>query len=197
VSTTRAESGFTLVEVLVSLMLLVLIVTGVASFVIQNSQINTAEQMSVSLQSDARNSLTLIENSLRTAGWDPKNVGFAAVSVDSTPTGADNYIEIFADLNQDDDTLDADEDITIRQHNNGLEWRRTWDTSQPFEIIADDITNDEDGDGTIEPLFTPDSLTNPKRVTVKITARSPVPDPRSGLYLRYTVSADVALRSSQ
>src|SRR5262249_2854556 len=126
--------------------------------------------------------------------WDPKNIGFAAVALDPTPTGPDNYIEIFADLNEDGDTLDYGEDVTIRQHARHLRGRRTWDTPQPLPTDADDITGDADGDGVEEPLFTPDSTTNPTKITVTITARSEVPDPRNGQYLRYTISADVVLR---
>jgi hypothetical protein len=37
---------------------------------------------------------------------------------------------------------------------------------------------------------------NPTRITVTITAESPVPDPRSGQKIRYTVSSDVVLRKA-
>jgi len=190
------EAGFSLVEMIVSFAILLLLFTGVASFLIQSSQANTADQMAVTIQSDARSSLGIIANVLRSAGWDPRNAGIAAVGLDPTPTGTDNYIEVFADLNEDGDTLDPGEDVTIRHHANRLEWRRTYDTAQPFETLSEDVTDDADGDGVIEPLFTPDSTTSPTRITVKITTRSPVPDPRSGLYLRCTVSSDVVLRTS-
>jgi len=190
------EAGFSLVEVIVSLALVLLLFTGVASFLVQSSQANTAEQMATTIQSDARSSLGIVENALRSAGWDPRNVGITAVALDPTPTGTDNFIEVFADLNEDGDTLDFGEDVTIRHHANRLEWRRTYDTSQPFETLAEDVTDDADGDGVIEPLFTPDSTTSPTRITVKITTRSTVPDPRTGQYLRSTVSSDVVLRTS-
>jgi Tfp pilus assembly protein PilW len=192
----RSEAGFSLIEMLVSFAILVLVFLGVASFIVQNSQANTAEQMAVTIQSDARSSLSIIENVLRSGGWDPRNVGIAAVALDPSPTGTDQYIEAFADLNEDGDTLDFGEDVTVRHHNSCLEWRRTYDTSQPFETLACDITNDQDGDGTIEQFFTPDSTTSPTRITIKITAQSPAKDPRSGLYLRSTVSSDVVLRTS-
>ena len=191
---TRAEGGFSLVELLVSLALLSVVLGGVAGLLVQNSQINRAEQMSAEVQSTARNCLSMIVQVLRSAGWDPRNVGFAGVGLDPSPTNTNNFIEVLADLNEDGDTNDDGEDVTIRWTSERIEWRTTSDTSQPYVILADSISNDSDGDGTAETMFVADSMSNPTRITVRITARSPVPDPRSGQYIRYTVSSEVVLR---
>ena len=188
----RAESGFTLVELLVSLALLSMVLGGVAGLLVQNSRINRAEQMSAEVQSNARNCLSMIVQTLRTAGWDPRNAGFAAVALDPSPTNTNNYIEVFADLNEDGDASDAGEDVIIRWAVDRIEWRT--DPSQPYVTLSDSISNDADGDGTAETMFVPDSMTNPTRITVRITARSPVPDPRTGQFIRYTVSSEVVLR---
>ncbi len=188
------EGGFTLVEMLVSLTLLSMVFGGIAALMIQNSQINRTEQMSAEVQSNARNCLSMIVQVLRTAGWDPKNAGFAAVGLDPSPTNSTNYIEVFADLNEDGDTNDANEDVTIRWATDTIEWRTTSDTTQPYVTLADSISNDADGDGAPETMFVADSMSNPTRITVRITARSPVPDPRTGQYIRYTVSSEVVLR---
>jgi prepilin-type N-terminal cleavage/methylation domain-containing protein len=190
----RTEDGFSLVELLVSLALLSMVLGGVAGLLVQNSRINRAEQMSAEVQSTARNCLSMIVQVLRSAGWDPRNVGFAAVGLDPSPTNSNNYIEVLADLNEDGDTNDDGEDVTIRWTSERIEWRTTSDTSQPYVILADSISNDSDGDGAAETMFAADSMTNPTRITVRITARSPVPDPRSGQYIRYTVSSEVVLR---
>jgi len=188
----RAEEGFSLIEMLVSLGLLSMVLGGVAGLLVQNSKVNRAEQMSAEVQSNARNCLSMIVQALRTAGWDPRNVGFAAVALDPSPSNTANYIEAFADLNEDGDTSDAGEDVTIRWNVDRIEWRT--DPSQAYVILADSISNDADGDGTAETMFVADSATHPTRVTVRITARSPVPDPRSGQYIRYTVWSEVILR---
>jgi len=188
----RAESGFTLVELLVSLALLSMVLGGVAGLLVQNSRINRAEQMSAEVQSNARNCLSMIVQTLRTAGWDPRNAGFAAVALDPSPTNTNNYIEVFADLNEDGDASDAGEDVIIRWAVDRIEWRT--DPSQPYVTLSDSISNDADGDGTAETMFVPDSMTHPTRITVRITARSPVPDPRTGQFIRYTVSSEVVLR---
>jgi len=144
------------------------------------------------VQSNARNCLSMIVQTLRTAGWDPRNAGFAAVALDPSPTNTNNYIEVFADLNEDGDASDAGEDVIIRWAVDRIEWRT--DPSQPYVTLSDSISNDADGDGTAETMFVPDSMTHPTRITVRITARSPVPDPRTGQFIRYTVSSEVVLR---
>lgn len=188
------EEGFSFLELLVSLAVFSMAMGGLASLLIQNSQINRVDQMRAEVQSTARNCLSMIVQTLRTAGWDPRNTGLSPVTLDPSPTNTTNYIEVYADLNEDGDTGDAGEDVLIRWSVNKIEWRTSSDTTQPFVTLADTITNDSDGDGVAEAMFVPDSTTNPTRILVRITARSPAPDPRSGQYIRYTVSSEVVLR---
>lgn len=188
----RTQSGFTLIELLVAVTVLLLIMTGVAGLLIQNSRINKSQHIRASLQSDARSCVAMIVQKLRTAGWDPSEAAFAAVVLDSTPGDGISEIRVFADLDGDGDTDSPDEDILIRHIANRIEWRRGAGGS--FEILAVDISNDANGDSTVEPLFVPDSTTDPTRVVVQVTAESPIPDPVTGQPLRYTVASDVALR---
>lgn len=192
----QGEGGFSLLEMLVSLAIFSMAMGGLAGLLVQNSRINRANQMSAEVQSTARNCLSMIVQVLRTAGWDPRNAGFPPVVVDPSPTGTANYIETLADLNEDGDTSDAGEDVTIRWVGTRVEWRTSSDTSQPFVILADTISNDSDGDGVAETMFVPDATPNPTSVIVRITAQSPAPDPRSGQYIRYTVSSEVVLRKT-
>jgi prepilin-type N-terminal cleavage/methylation domain-containing protein len=190
----RRQRGFTLIEMLVSLAILSLAVGALAPLLLDSSRVNRAQQMTMAVQADARNSLELVTNALRTAGWDPLKTGFAALALNASDPASADHIEIFADLNEDGDTADDGEDVLIRLNGNRLEWRKS--TGGSFVVLADGITNDENGDGTAELMFTPNSATAPTQVAVKITARSPVPDPRTGQYIRYTVSDLVALRGS-
>jgi len=192
-SARRSQRGFTIAEILVSMTLVAVAFAAAAPLLIQNAQINKAQQMKLAAQADARNCLTLIVNTLRTAGWDPRNNGFAPLALDPDPN-TDNFITVNADLLEDNDISDDGESVTIRHTSNRLEWRRVDDPNQPFVVLAENVTNDEDGDGTAEPMFTPDSLTDPQRITIKITTRTAEPDPRSRQYLRYTVESDVYLR---
>ncbi len=75
-----------------------------------------------------------------------------------------------------------------------MEWQPKPGAS--FVTLVDGVTNDADGDGVAEPMFIPDSATNPTRMIVRVTAESPDPDPVTGEILRYTVTSEVALRKA-
>jgi prepilin-type N-terminal cleavage/methylation domain-containing protein len=187
------EHGFTLIEVMISLVVLVVATSSMAVYLVQNMRINKSEEMALEVQASARNCMSMIQAALRSAGWDPSDAGLPAVALDPTPGGPDNYIQVFADFNGDGITAGANEDITIRQHDGVLEWK-TAAGAATYVVLAEDVTNDANQDGVIEPMFTPDSTTTPQRITVQITVRSPAPDPRTGRYQTYTLKSDVTLR---
>ncbi len=190
------ERGHTMVEFLVSLGVLALIMSAAGPLLIDNARVNKSKHMAMATQAAARNALTMISAQIRSGGWDPKGVGFPRLGIDPDPNGTDNYIVVFGDFNADGDLLDPGESVTIRHNVNRIEWRMVADPNVPFQTIAENITNDENGDGLTEHMFTPDSTTNPKRVTVRITARSPEPDPITRTFYRYTLSNDIILRDS-
>ncbi len=111
-----------------------------------------------------------------------------------------SQIEVFADLNEDGETDnvvtddDDDEQVLIRHNDGKLEWRPK--SNGTFTTLSVNISNDADGDGTIEPMFVADDPVNPKRISVTITAQSPRVDPISKDFVRYTISTDVVLRRS-
>jgi prepilin-type N-terminal cleavage/methylation domain-containing protein len=189
------QRGFSLIEMLISLALLMMALSGLAGLLIQNARVNKAQQMTVEVQGNARNCLSMIVQELRSAGWNPLNASTVGTVVTDQNLGDTiSEIEIFADLDEDGLTDSLDEQILVRHVNNQVVWRRTNDVNDPFIILANNISNDADGDGTPEPMFVPDTTPNPTRITVRITAQSPVPDPTSGEFIRYTVSSDVVLR---
>ena len=198
------QAGFSLIEMLISVVILLMALAGLASLLIQNSRINKSEQMTVEVQGNARNTLSMVVQKLRSAGWDPMNHGIATLRLDgaipgSSTTDSISEIEIFADVDEigtsaTDATDGAGEQILIRHLNDQVVWRTTNDPNDPFVVVSDNISNDADGDGTIEPMFVPDSTTAPTLVTVSITAQSPVIDPVTRDFIRYTVSSDVVLR---
>jgi prepilin-type N-terminal cleavage/methylation domain-containing protein len=190
------QRGVTLIEILVSMTVLLLALSGLAKMMIESSRINKAQQLTATVQANARNSLTMIEQKLRSAGWDPGNAGIATLTLDPDLSDDVSELEVFADLDGDGATDAANEQILIRHTGGQIVWRPIADTSVPFVVLAGNISNDADADGTIEPMFVPDSTTNPRRVTIRITAESPVPNPMSGEFIRYTVSSDVVLRKA-
>jgi prepilin-type N-terminal cleavage/methylation domain-containing protein len=193
----RKQSGFSLIEMLVSLTLIMLALSGLAGLLIQNARINKAEQMTVETQANARNCLSMIMQRLRSAGWDPMRIPIAQpVITDQDLMDVVSEIEVFADLNEDGDFDDLDERVLIRHSGNQIAWRRTGNPNDPFIVLATNISNDSDGNGVAEPMFVPDTTPDPTRITVQITAESPAPDPTSGQLIRYTVSSDVVLRKA-
>jgi prepilin-type N-terminal cleavage/methylation domain-containing protein len=187
-----AQRGFSLVEMLVGMTLLLFVMAGAMGLIVHNSRINKSQQMSVAMQSDVRTCLSMIIQKLRTAGWDPTGAGIQVVRLDSTPGDGIEEIEVYADLDNDGATTGSGEQILIRFIEDRIEWRRS--AAGSFEIMAVGISNDADGDGTVEPMFTPDSTTDPTRIVVQLTAESPFSDPITGSPIRYTLSSDLALR---
>ncbi len=188
----RNQRGFTLVEMLVNLAILTAAFGAIAPLLLDSARLNRSQQMTMTVQADARNCLEVITAALRSAGWDPRKTGFSAITLNASDPASADHVEIFADMNEDGDTQDDGEDVYIRLSGNQLQWRKS--ATGAFVVLADDVTNDANGDGTAEMMFTPDSATAPKTITVKITTRSRAKDPRTNQYIRYTVSDVVALR---
>jgi prepilin-type N-terminal cleavage/methylation domain-containing protein len=187
-------AGFSLIELLVSLTIFGIVTGLMASMLVQNSRVNKKQLLQIETQSSARTTLSLVVQILRTAGWDPRSIGFAPVILDSDLSDSINDITVQADLNADGDTDDTDEHMTIRQINGRVELQRTAGGS--WETVGVNITNDADGDGTAEPMFTPDATPDPTRITVKVTATASSPNPENGAPIRYTLTTDVVLRNA-
>ena len=186
------QRGFSALEMLVAVAIVLVVMAAVADLLLQGTRINKSQQMRVAAQSDARTCLSMIERKLRTAGWDPMSAGIQSVQLDTDPDDGIDEIELFADLDADGNTTGLDEQVLIRHIAERIEWRRSANGS--FEVLATGITNDSDGDGNTEQMFVADSATDPTRIVVQITARSSGPDPRTGAYIRYTLRNEVALR---
>jgi type II secretory pathway pseudopilin PulG len=189
-----------MVEVLVSLTVLSLAMAGLFSLLVHNSRLNKSEQMKAETQANARNVLSIIVQKLRSAGWDPLGTDlFAGLTLDTNTGDTIAEITVRADYHTpgtpgtpDGLADEPDEVIVFRHTNNTIVWDD--DDDGTFEVLAVNISNDADGDGTIENMFVPDSTTDPQQITVQITARSPVIDPVTRDFTRYTVSSDVYIR---
>ena len=190
---TRDIGGFTMVEALVAMTLLMTVMTGVATMMIQSSRLNKTQHMKAQVQADARVCLSMMIQRMRSAGWDPLDIGFDGVVLDSDDSDDVSEIVIRADLNDDGDIDDDGESLTIRHEDDRVAWRLS--DAADFVTLAVNITNDADGDGTPEPMFVPDA-DPPQRITVTITARSAALHPITKEFIRYTVSSDVVLREA-
>jgi hypothetical protein len=187
------EQGTTLVEMLVGFLILTVVMVGISGMMIQNLKVSSREQMRSEVQSNARNCISRVVNVLHSAGWDPGQHGIATLALDPDLSDSVSQIQAFVDLDGDGVTSGtAKEQILIRHVGDRVEWDT--DGSGTFRVLAWNITNDADGDGTIEPMFTPDSTTDPTRILVQITAEASEPDPETGEPIRYTMASEVVLR---
>ncbi len=187
------QAGVTLPELLVSLAILSVVLVGMSSMLIQNLEVNSREQLRAEAQSNARRCMSRVVTTLRSAGWDPGNHGIPTVMLDPDLSDDVSQIEAFIDRDGNGVTSGtAFEQVLIRHVGDRVEWRT--DGTGAFAVVATNITNDEDGDGTVEPMFTPDSTVAPRRIFVRITAEASSPDPKTGQAIRYTVTSEVALR---
>jgi hypothetical protein len=73
-----------------------------------------------------------------------------------------------------------------------VQWRTT--AAGSFVPLADEITNDSDGDGVAEPMFVADA-DPPTRIAVTITAESADSNPLTGEPVRYTIENEIDLRA--
>ncbi len=204
-SAERGSAGFTLVEALLGIVLLTVVLTGIGGLMLDSARLNSSQQMKARVLANARTTLSLVVQRLRGAGWDPQNSGIQTVVLDplgidaDLSDGVDNLVT-FADLNADSETDgtvtddDDNEQVLIRHNGDRIEWQTK--PGNAFIALAVNISNDSDGDGTIEPMFVPNSVSNPSRITVRVTAVSPAPDPVTKNLIRYTVESDVVLRKS-
>jgi prepilin-type N-terminal cleavage/methylation domain-containing protein len=188
------ERGFSLVEMLVGLVVAGLVGIAIATVLLQNSRANRSQQMFTTVQDNARSSMDLVVSRLRSAGWDPMNGGINVVRTDPDLGDDVSQIEVFADFDEDRLTSSNGEQVTIRHIDDRIEWRLDGDVSSPFQVVSTGITNDANGDGVIEPMFQPDDAVDPSVILVQITARSALPDPRNGEFIRYTLRNEVTLR---
>ncbi len=186
------EMGFGMLEVLIATAILLIAMTAVGGMLLQSSRIGKRQQLAANMQADARSCLAMIVGKLRTAGWDPMSAGIPVVQLDTNLGDDISEIETFADLDADGDTDGMNEQVLIRHIEDRIEWRR--EASGSFEILAVGVTNDSDGDGNPEPMFVPDSLTDPTRVAVQITAESAEPDPVTRAPMRFTMTSTVVFR---
>ena len=68
---TRSQAGFSMIEMAVSMAVALLLMLGMASFLIESSRLNKSQQMQAEVQANARNCMLMVAQKLRSAGWNP------------------------------------------------------------------------------------------------------------------------------
>ncbi|MEA3429058.1 MAG: prepilin-type N-terminal cleavage/methylation domain-containing protein [Thermodesulfobacteriota bacterium] len=200
------ENGFTLVELLIAMTIgLIILVALSSTFLMQRKTYDVQEQI-VEMVQTARGAIDMMTREIRMAGYDP-----AGAMQRSDPTGAKfvgipydaNKLQIYADLNGDEDTNDSHEYI-----------KYTIDSDYPFEIRRDTGGGRQEfalniqsftfvclkADGVTEVTTTTDN-NKIRQIKITITARtskadSDYTDPTYGdHYRRYTLTSVITPRN--
>ena len=192
---TTRSSGFTLMELLVSMSIGLVVLAALAkTFTVQSRQ-NAAEEQIAQMQQNARAALGLMVREIQMAKYNPAGNAFSSAY---GVTYSASQLEIKADMNGDNNistASDSVEDIIYTYDSTNLQITRKLG-SGGAEIVADNITaftfSYYDANGTAVSSLA--NSGNIRKVTVSITARTARPDPSlttNGGYRTYQISADI------
>ena len=188
-------SGFTLMELLVSMSIVMVVLAALAkTFTVQSRQ-NTAEEQVAQMQGNARAALDLMVREIQMAKYNPAGTAFSSAY---GVTYSASELEVKADMNGDGtistSSGSVEDIIYARDAVNNYITRKLG--SGTAEIVADNITAFTfayyDANGSA--VTSSGNSGNIRKVTINITARTAKPDPsytsNSG-YRTYQISADI------
>ena len=188
-------SGFTLMELLVSMSIGMVVLAALAkTFTVQSRQ-NTAEEQVAQMQGNARAALDLMVREIQMAKYNPAGTAFSSAY---GVTYSASQLEVKADMDGDGtistSSGSVEDIIYTRDAANNYITRKLG--SGTAEIVADNITAFTfayyDANGSA--VTSSGNSGNIRKVTINITARTAKPDPsyttNSG-YRTYQISADI------
>ena len=189
-------SGFTLMELLVSMSIGMVVLAALAkTFTVQSRQ-NTAEEQVAQMQGNARAALDLMVREIQMAKYNPAGTAFSSAY---GVTYSASQLEVKADMDGDGtistSSGSVEDIIYTRDAANNYITRKLGSTGTA-EIVADNITAFTfayyDANGSA--VTSSGNSGNIRKVTINITARTARPDPsytsNSG-YRTYQISADI------
>lgn len=189
-------SGFTLMELLVSMSIGMVVLAALAkTFTVQSRQ-NTAEEQVAQMQGNARAALDLMVREIQMAKYNPAGTAFSSAY---GVTYSASQLEVKADMNGDGtistSSGSVEDIIYARDAANNYITRKLGSTGTA-EIVADNITAftfayyDANGSAVTSSA----NSGNIRKVTINITARTAKPDPSytsNNGYRTYQISADI------
>lgn len=167
----RTPSGFTLVELLVSMAIVGIALAAIYSLFISQSRTASVQEQVVTMQKNLRAAIYFMEREVRMAGYNPSGASGIGITVSQPIT---NTITFSQDLNGDGAALDIGE--TIIYQLSGSILKKIDNPSAPLgEPIAENIESllfecfDGEGDPTA-------SGPNIRQVVITVVARTDRPD---------------------
>ena len=197
-SLVKQQTGFTLIELLISLAIGSLLLASVYDFYISQSKVHSVREQVAAMHQNARIGMALMTRELRMAGYDPTGKAGAGVV-----TATQNSIRITIDLNEDEDVLDENEDITYSLYDSGNDddldlGRKPGGGSRDpaaenFERLEFTYTL-VDGSTTATPV----DVGQIRMIHIGLTARTARPDhkyPQNGGYRTFTLQSVITPRN--
>jgi Tfp pilus assembly protein PilW len=198
----KGEGGFTLVEFMVSALIMSIVLGGTVGLATQIQRSYGTQLDDANLEQEARYALDWIARDLRAAGSDPYDITLDALEVWLDPNGGgdSDSIRIQSDINPPDGVLDGDgENVTIALDPvNQVITRADANADVPGAVaMTDDIFLeliftylDEDRVETDQP-----ELVTYVRVQVTTQSRVPIPNMTPLTYPTSTLATEVRLRT--
>jgi Tfp pilus assembly protein PilW len=192
----RGDSGFTLLELLTSLIVGMIVLGAMYSLVIIQNKHFTTQEAIAEMQQIARTTMDTMAREITMAGFDPnKSLPTPAPANAAITSAGSTSLSFTADLNANSVVTDANENVTYAF--DGANYRITRNTgggAQPFaENIEDLAFAYYDGSGAATA-----TIASIRRIRISIRARTARPDPgyaANGGYHTYTLTTYVTPRN--
>lgn len=182
----RRDSGFTMVEMLVSIGIAMVVLAAVTNtFMAQTKFYNAQEQVN-EMQQNVRGAMDLMTREIKLAGYDP--TGLAITASNGIPYNA-SQLGLLADLDGDAVTTGTNENITYTYDASNLRIQKT--TGGATTTLAENISGFAFVylDATGNPTTTTAAI---RQIQITITGRTSKPDPSytsNGGYRTYQLTA--------
>jgi type IV pilus assembly protein PilW len=185
----KKSGGFTLMEMLVSMVIGLVVIAAVASTFTAQTRQNSAEEQIAQMEQNVRGALDLMLREIQMAGYKPAGGTFNGIQTSTSTT-----LRIKLDLDSTGvETDGTTDDITYTFDSSTGLITRILNNSGSSAILADNITtftfaySDANGTSTT-------TNTSVRKITINVTARTAKPDPSytsNGGYRTYQLSADI------
>jgi len=184
------NKGITLIEILVSLVIVSVLMAGFYNTFLVQHRTYTAQETITDMTQSARASVSKMVQELRMAGYKKPGEVLNGISV-ATPT----TIRVLADLNRDGDTADPDEQVDYAYDAGTKEITRT--ANNQSEIVCGGVTSFNFSytlaDGSV--TSAPTNPENIRKITINFTVQSEKPVTKTGEHSNISLTLDITPRN--